>query len=315
MVYSQNEKDTAFISQFEKPNNIQLNTWVTDLDFSINPRLQDRDFTVKFAPNVSGQTGFSFGLKKVTLFIGFQIPGTESDPWKYGKTKYLDFSFSYFNKKFGGEIYYRNYNGLYRDANDTTPLTIRDDARLTNYGGSFFYVFNYKKFSYRSAIGQLELQKKSAGSVVILANVNFRSLVADSSLIPKEIDSRQNFSNLQGLTDLRFYTFNIRPGYAYNFVFKKGMYFISPSIFAGAGIGNFEYRGISGTVERGVNYDMDLRSIISAGMNHKNWFINIFVIYDTSLNIFDNNLVSLQTTSYGLNIGYRLKSYFRIKWL
>lgn len=305
--------DTVYIEQFDKQNNLQLNTWLTDVDFTVNPQLENKDFAVKLSPNVRSQIGMSFGLKKVTLFLGVQIPGSESNTHIYGKTQYIDFSFGYFKNKWGGEIYYRNFNGLYRSANDATPRTIRPDARLTHYGLSLFYSFN-KKFSYRSAIAQQERQRISSGSFVLLGNVNYRSMVADSSVIPQSIDTENNFGQLNGLTDLRFTTFNIRPGYGHNFVFKKGLFFVSPSAFIGAGVGSFEYRGNKG-VQQGLIVDFDVHSKLSIGFNHTLWFGNIFMMTDHSLNVFDSNLVSLQTVSFGINIGYRLRSFFGVKWL
>ncbi len=307
------EADTSYIQQFEKQNNIQINSWVTDVDFSINPQLKNRDFAVRLSPNVRNQIGVAFGLKKVTLFLGGQIPGTESNTADFGKTKYIDFSFGYFKKHWGGEIYYRKFNGLYRDANDVTPRTILPDARLTNYGLNIFYTFN-RNFSFRSTIAQQELQRKSAGSLVLLANAHNKSLVSPNSVIPTAIDTTANFGSLTGLNDIRFYTLNIRPGYGYNFVFKNGLYFVSPSAFVGLGLGSYEYRALKG-IENGFAYDLDFHAKLSAGFNHSQWFGSFFMMYDRSRNIFETRLVSLQTISYGINIGYRLQSFFGIKWL
>lgn len=308
-----NSTDTIYIEQFEKQNNIQVNTWITDVNFTINPQLENKNFMIRLSPNVRNQIGVSFGLKKVTLFLGGQIPGTESNTGAFGKTNFIDFSFAYFKNRWGGEIYFRTFNGLYRSANDVTPRTIRSDARLTNYGFNLFYSFN-KKFSYRSAISQQELQRKSSGSFVILGNIHYRSMVADSSIIPAPIDNFSNFGALTGLADIRFTTINFRPGYGHNFVFKNGLFFISPSLFGGIGLGAYEFRG-SGGIHAGTNIDFEAHGKLSMGFNHKHWFGNIFMMGDRSFNVFDANLVSLQTISYGINLGYRLRSFFGIKWL
>src|ERR1043165_542302 len=50
-------QDTAYISQFSRLRNVQLNTWVTDVDFSVNPRLVNSDYKVTLTPNVKGQLG------------------------------------------------------------------------------------------------------------------------------------------------------------------------------------------------------------------------------------------------------------------
>jgi hypothetical protein len=306
--------DSNYIKQFKRQNNIQVNTWFTRVDFTINPRIENKNYKLTLTPNVRGQAGLSFGLKKITLFAGFQIPGTEANINTFGKTSYADFSFGYFKGRYGAEIYYRNYDGLYTNAIDSLPRTIRPDARLTNFGVSFYLTFN-RKFSYRSAIAQQELQTKSSGTFVIMANANYRALSADSSIIPKAVDTQAHFKELQGLLDMRFYAINIRPGYAHNFVAKQGLWFFSPSAFAGIGIGNYEFRGSSG-IKRSNSIDFSVQGKLSAGYNSKLVFWNIYMVYDQGANFFaSTSLVSLQTASIGFNIGYRLNSYFRVKWL
>ncbi len=307
-------KDTTYIAQFAKQRNLQLNTWLTDVSFKINPRLNEKDFSVSYIPNVKSQMGMSFGLKSITLFLGFQIPGTESSIKDFGKTDFIDFSFGYFKNHWGGEIFFRRFNGHYIEANDTVSRTIREDAQLLNYGLNVYYVFNKKRFSYRSAIAQQELQKKSSGSVILLMNVQHRGSNADSSLIPRSIDNETNFGGLSGTSLIKFNTINLRPGYAYNFVWENGLYFISPSVFAGMGLGSYEYNGTKG-LKTGITTDLDIHAKLSAGFNHNQWFGNIYFTYEQNANNFNNNRVSLQVRSIGVNIGYRINSFFGIKWL
>jgi hypothetical protein len=306
--------DSSYIKQFKRQNNIQLNNWLTHIDFRVNPIAGNTDYQVIVTPNVRNQIGVSFGLKKITLFAGFQVPGTDRDVNTFGKTKYTDFSFGYFKDRYGGEIYYRNYDGLYTNEMVDAPRTIRPDARLTNFGINFYVTFN-RKFSYRSAIVQQELQTKSSGTFVLMANVNYRGLSSDTSIIPRQIDTREIFNELQGLVDIRFYVANLRPGYAHNFVAKGGKWFFCPSVFAGIGIGNYEYRAASG-VSRGTTADLTAQGKLSAGYNNKLVFWNIYLMYDRASNSFGSkSSASLQSVNFGVNIGYRLNSYFKIKWL
>lgn len=309
-----NAIDSNYVTQFKRQNNIQLNTWFTNVDYTIQPPDRNPDHRIRLAPNVRGQAGVSFGLKKITLFAGFQIPGTESDPNRFGKTKYTDFSFAYYKDRYGAEIYFRNYNGLHSSLSDSLSNAIREDVQLTNFGISFYLTFS-SKFSYRSAIAQQEQQTKSSGTFALMANANYRGMSADTGIIPKNIDNAQNYGALQGLLDLRCYVVNLRPGYAHNFVAKKGLWFFSPSAFAGIGVGNYEFRGLRG-IQRGTTVDFDLHGKLSAGYNHRKVFWNVYMMYDQSYNIFSqNSLITLRTVSLGVNIGYRLNSYFGIKWL
>lgn len=313
-VCAQGGKDSTYIGQFKRINNIQFNTWVTNVSMNVNPRIQGKNLEVKLEPNIKGQAGVSFGLKKITVFMGFQIPGTQASESKYGKTSYYDFSFGYFKNQFGGEIYFRYFDGMFRLKNDTVTLTIRPDVFVSNAGLNFFYTFDHAHFSLRSALAQQELQKQSAGSFVIMANVQQRFLRADSSVIPKPVDNNINFQGLNGLKQMQFITLNVRPGYAHNFVWKGGRWFFSPSVYLGLGTGWYSTQTARGYSE-GQTLDMDLHSKIFAGYNHPLWFCSAYFVYDGSMNVFNNNLVSLNTRSFGINLGFRLNSYFRIKWL
>jgi uncharacterized protein DUF4421 len=307
-------QDTAYINQFVRLRNIQLNTWVTSVDFSVNPRLIDSKYKVTLTPNVKGQIGMSAGFKWFTLSLGLQVPGTESDQSVYGKTRYIDFYFGGYKNQYGGEVYYRSFTGLFCNATANTPSTIISDAKLINYGLTFLYVFNKNKFSMRSAIGQQELQQKSAGSFVLFTNYNYRSMTADSSVIPATINTKEIFNDMQGLNDIRFHTLNIRPGYAHNFVARGGKWFISPSAFIGLGIAQYDYRSYTG-IHNGYSLDADAHAKLSAGYNHDRIFFNFFFVIDQNYTAFGGNSSSLQTRSFGLNFGYRLHSFFNIKWL
>jgi hypothetical protein len=305
--------DTTYIKTLERKYSVQFNTWLTDIDLLVLPRKQERDLAIRLQPNVKGQAGLAVGFKYFTLAFGVQVPGTESDERKRGKTNYYDFSFGYFKRKFGGEIYYRYFKGMLRERNDFTEDFIRPDIYLSTGGLNFFYASNHKKFSMRSAISQQEIQVKSAGSFVLLFNSQFRNLLADSSIIPTLIDRDVYFGELQGLSEMRFITASIRPGYAYNFVAKDGRWFISPAAFAGVGSGWYTSQSRVG-YKTGLPLDVTFHAKAFAGYNHTKWFLSVFYTYDGNLNVFKNSLVNMNTHCVGLNVGYRLH-HVGVKWL
>jgi hypothetical protein len=305
--------DTTYIKTFKRKYNVQFNSWLTDIDVLVNPIGKDKDFGIKLQPNVKGQAGFAFGFKHFTVALGFQLPGTESDVDKRGKSQYYDFSFGYFQRKFGGEIYYRYFQGMQRGRNDFALATIRPDIYVSNGGFNFFYAANHKKFSMRSAFSQQEQQIKSAGSFLLLTNFQFRNLLADSSIIAPIIDNEPTFSDLAGLKQMRFITFSLRPGYGYNFLSKNGRWFFSPSIFLGLGSGWYTSQSNIG-FKTGLPIDAALHAKIFVGYNHPEWYISAFYAHDSNLNIFKSSFVNLDTRSVGINLGYRINS-IGTKWL
>jgi hypothetical protein len=305
--------DTTYIKTFKRKYNVQFNTWLTDIDVLVNPIGKEKDFRIKLQPNVKGQAGFAFGFKHFTLALGFQLPGTESDEKRFGKSQYYDFSFGYFQRKFGGEIYYRYFQGMLRRRNDFANETMRPDVYLSNGGFNLFYAANHKKFSMRSAFAQQEQQIKSAGSFLLLSNFQFRNLLADSSIIVPIIDNEPNFSDLAGIKQMRFITFSLRPGYGHNFLSKTGRWFFSPSAFFGLGTGWYTSQSNIG-FKTGLPLDMAFHAKIFAGYNHPKWYISAFYAHDSNINIFKSSFVNHDTRSVGLNIGYRINS-IGTKWL
>ncbi|MES2379774.1 MAG: DUF4421 family protein [Bacteroidota bacterium] len=311
------KKDTNYIAQFYRPYNIQLNSWLNNFDFYINPpRFSNSRELLKLSPNLSWQTGVSLGLKYFTVSLGVQVPGTNGDEKTFGRTNFYDFSFSYYQSRWGGEIYSRSFSGIYRTLGVDTNLSIRPDVKILANGLNLFYNFNHRKFSYRSALSMAEFQRKSSGAMLMMCNLGFKSIQADSSLIPPNIDSKQNYGELSQMNHLRLWHINFRPGYAYNFCFKGGTWFISPSAFLGLGLASFMVVNPT-TTKKGINFDADTHAKLSMGRNGDQYFWNVFVNYDASLNAFGYpNFVAFQSTSFGFNIGYRFYRLIpKIKWL
>jgi hypothetical protein len=310
---AQSDDDTTRIIRFKRLHTVQFNTWVTDVDLMVNPLYKEKNYRLNFQPNTGAQAGVSLGLKKFTVALGFQIKGTESQTDVFGKTKYYDFTFGYFQRKFGGEVYYRSFQGMYSLPNDYEDIKIRPDVYIANGGLNFFYAKNHRNFSMRSVISQQEQQLQAAGSFILLTNVQFRTLHADSSIIPSGIDRSNIFYNLSGLKQMQFITLNIKPGYAHNFLIPKKYWFFSPSIYAGLGSGWYTSESYEG-YKSGMPLDISLHSKTILGYNHPKWFVSAFYVYDGSINIFKNSFMIFNTSSFGLNVGYRLTG-IGIKWL
>lgn len=311
--FAQNDPDTSYIIRFRRLHSVQFTTWHTNASLLVNPWIKQKDYGVKFNPNVRGQAGFALGLKKFTVALGFQLKGTEAPEAVYGKSNYYDFSFGYFQRKFGGEIYYRYFQGMFSTPNNFTPRVIRPDIFLSTGGLNLFYAHNHHRFSMRSVIAQQEQQLHSAGSFILLTNVQFRNLKADSSIIARNIDNAEIFPQLTGLRQMRFITLSLRPGYAHNFVVGKGRWFFSPSIYAGVGTGWYTRQSSSG-FKSGMPLDVTFHSKVLAGFNHQRLFVSAFYVYDGNVNLFRSSFVNLNIHCVGLNLGYRLNG-IGIKWL
>jgi hypothetical protein len=312
------QKDSNYIVQFEKPYNVQLNSWVNNFDFFINPpRFTNSQQLLKLSPNSSWQTGLSLGLKFVTIAFGVQVPYTNRDETTFGRTRFYDFSFSYYQSRSGGEVYSRSFSGIYRSTGGIdTSISKLPDANIQMHGLTLYYNFNHRKFSYRSALSMAEFQKKSSGAFLLMMNLGYRKIDSPQPLIPSDIDSVKNYGELTGMRSLSMTHLNIRPGYAYNFCLKGGTWFVSPSAFAGLGIASYH---IKSTTENSNGYspEIDAHAKLSIGRNGQKYFFNVFATYDANLNMFGYpNFVAFQSTSFGFNAGFRFHKLIpAIKWL
>lgn len=295
------EKDSTFIHQFERRYNIQLNNWIDQYTFSRSIQNNLTHAPIQISPNLGYQSGVSLAMRYVTLSVGFQLPHSNNDIQTYGRTDYFNFLFSYFQSKIGIDVYAGFYNGLYAFANNNSNLYEKfPNASLQTYGLNIIRNFNHHKFSYRSAISLAELQHQSSGAFLFMANVGLRRIqFPDVSFIP---------ASYYQFTFLHF-----KPGYAYNFCFKNGQWFIMPSLFAGLGISSvlsFNPNDHSICFEKGIH------SKFSAGYNGTTFFANVFGLYDYSQTSYDNNTYTNAYSYLGINIGYRFKHLIRgVKWL
>lgn len=144
-----------------------------------------------------------------------------------GKTNSLEFQYHGYKRKFAYDIYLQHHNGFYdEDVKSDGTYELFPDVSLNMYGGSFLWVFNNKRFSYKAAFSQNERQLKSAGSFQLGASAFYTRIKSDSTEIFRKIDKLHQ--NLQ---------FGINGGYAYTWVLGR-RWTITMSMILGAHIGN-----------------------------------------------------------------------------
>lgn len=196
--------------------------------------IEENDAWVKYKPNAPLFLGFGFDYKWMTFSYAFPI---ESKTGRKGKSFNLFYGMS--RRKFRFSLMYQQYKGFFLDDsnlpenywenNDRLPF--REDLRDYILQGKYFYIFNNKKISYRSSFLYFEKQLKSAGSYTFGANFFVSGLRADSSIIPKYLDtSFHKELNEQKILDVNF---GLNFGYMHTWVFLKNYHLsfhFSPSI-------------------------------------------------------------------------------------
>jgi hypothetical protein len=222
-----------YVQDISEKLNVSLYFLNNKSDFSL---AGNKAIKLNYSPNDYGAIGISVRLNWLAIAFGY-APKNLQENYK-GTTTYSNLRISSYGKKLGFDIYYLDYSGFYLDntkqvlGNDF-PLRhyIREDLNTITIGTNFYYIFNHKKYSYRSTFIQNEIQKHSAGSLMINGSLNYFNLSADSSIVPKSIDV-MNFSPEAKIKKGDFYNLSLMPGYGHTFVVFKH-WFLTLSAYAG----------------------------------------------------------------------------------
>ena len=268
-----------------------------------------KDNKIIYRPNMNYNIGAGGSYKSFTLQGSIRIPGTYRDETKYGKTIYTDLQLSMNQNKFGGYVYYNKYSGFYiakpnnifSEWEPSMPHPLRGDIQLTNLGGEAYFVFNDCKYSMIAACKLTERQKKNAGTSLLMYDISYLGLDADSSLIPS--NQLSYYNTMVGFTGGTFFFTNLLLGYSYSFVLKKYFY-ITPNIFAGPGYVEKNLKTNAGSLK---TKDMMVRENfrLRTGFNGNNFLAGL--IFDGNAYQMPEKEIRFQSTVITITIfaGYR----------
>ncbi|MES2134374.1 MAG: DUF4421 family protein [Bacteroidota bacterium] len=265
--------DTTYIRSFKKYIIITVPLSTRFLNFQITDWRSANHPTLQYATNQQYDLGISLNSRWATFLMNTGVTLFNKDNDTKGKTKQTDYQFNVYGKRFTTDASLQLYQGYYIknssnfklwDSIKTSqqPYSIRSDAQAFSVSIGTYYVFNYKKFSYRNSFAFTETQLKSAGSFLVGGYWSLLSISGDSSLVKypfaSEIDPNAYIKSGAALT------FGINIGYIYTVVIKKKFY-ITFSAIPGFGLTRNTYiRSDSSNYVGPVsgNYKVNLRTAI-----------------------------------------------------
>lgn len=196
-----------------------------DISSEKNPEAVEGD-EIDFEPNIGSNIGLGVAYKGYGISGTLPLPNSEQDARIYGDTDYFDFQFYYSSRHWGADFFYQNYRGFYLkhpgrfDSNfsegDNHPQY--DDLKIFNLGIGAYYNFN-EQYSTNAAFSQGERQLSSAGSFVLDTALSYTRINMGSDIVPAAENSFYPY-----LTRYRggeYIIWVIRPGYGYNFIYKR----------------------------------------------------------------------------------------------
>jgi hypothetical protein len=298
-----------FVQDISEKLNVSLYFLNNKSDFSL---AGIKAIKLNYSPNDYGAIGLSVRLNWLGIAFGY-APKNLQENFK-GTTTYTNFKISSYGKKLGFDIYYLDYSGFFLDntkqvLGNNFPLRhyIRQDLNTLTIGTNFYYIFNHKRYSYRSTFIQNEIQKYSAGSFMINGSLNYFNISADSSIVPKEIDVL-NYSPEAKIKKGDFYNLSIMPGYGHTFVAFKH-WFLTLSAYAGINLQQQYYTSELKDFRTEVynQFEFIPRAMARAGVgyNSPQFFAGINGVFDVyNLPLGKNEHISYSVGSASAYLGY-----------
>ena len=269
---------------------------------------------VTFKPNNSYSFGLGLYLFEVGFELAFAIPIDEKSKFIYGESEARDLHLNVLGKRWGLDAFYQRYNGFYVTDSEVeilpdTPYPQRADVESTNFGLTGNYVFNSRKFSFRSAYNFAERQVFSKGSFLLFTTINSFSFEADSAIINQA--QRATFGEEVAFTNLKYTTFSVAPGYTYSIVFQN--FFLNGTLSVGPAHQwiNHKLEGAAEQHDTGINSFVAAR--ISLGYNGDLFFGGISFLSQGSNVQFEDVTFSNNNGSFKILIGYRFKEWGFLK--
>jgi Domain of unknown function (DUF4421) len=293
--------DSTYIESFRGylVGRIQLGRKTAGMNFNNN----DDGYRLRYLPNKSINLGVGVTYKFATIKIStgiYQPNNTKGD------TKDFDFQFHRYGRKYVMDFVAQFYKGFYlgdhRFAQPDQEYYVRPDVSVNAIGGSFQHVFNHRRFSYRAAFQQTEIQKKSAGSFFVGLELFMGRFMGDSTIVPSKL--RESLSGDHSIRKMKFIEIGPNVGYAYTWVYRKFFVTTGASVSLNAGVNRFfDANGVNTFV--GLSPNTVLRA--STGYSVKQWGVNVLFL-STALHLpdFRANSVVVNTGMVRFNFVYRI---------
>jgi hypothetical protein len=271
-----------------------------------------------------GNIGITFSHQWIALTLSGGINNIQQE--RRGKTKQFGIGLNSYGQKWGFDLYFRMYKGHFISNEEIIQLPEFADNKQypvvpslqTLYSGlNAYYIFNHKKFSYRSSFLHNEIQQKSAGSFLLMGSYSFFRIRSDTGFIPAGL--RPVIPITSQINEGNFNSFSIMPGYAHTFVWKKKYFLtLSPSV----GLMAQQQKFFSGKNDFASYFDGSIlfprvMGRLGIGYNSYKWYWGLSAIADHyTIKLPANDRIVYNIGDAHFYIGYRLDVPKRFqKWV
>lgn len=270
------QADTAYVATYEKKMMLA--------GFVANNSIQVQAGDKQYSPNNPMSVGAGFLLHHTVLNLRFGYGFIPIKGKEYGKTRSVDFQVHRYGRRFLLDLFYREYNGYYREEKEI--ITLYPNLSVRQIGAEGTYIFNRRRFSAKAAFEQSEKQVRSAGSPLLGGGMYWHEIELDKNMPLPEHDPIDNFQ------------LGLNAGYAYSWVIGRH-WLLSGAATVGANFGNEPELLKDGKIK--VYPTVFARGV--ASYHRSDWALSLsLLIHNKSVYLRDGDMLSL--TSLNVQLGY-----------
>ncbi len=282
-------------------------------DFELKSLANGKD-RLNYKSNKPYALGVGLYLFDVALELTFAVPLNEKRRAIYGESKSRDLQINALGEKFGVDAYFQKYKGFYiTDPNvkmlPNQPYSQRADIETSNIGMNGSYVFNNKKFSFRSAYTYAERQLRSNGSFILFSSLSAFKVSGDSAIIAD--DDASKFGSNANIKIIKATTLGIAPGYTYSLIYKG--FFLNGTLAIGPAHNWLFNQAEGGSTQNDIKFSTFVAARIGLGYNGDHFFGGLGFVNQSRSAKFETIQFSSTTTTFKILIGYRFREFGILK--
>ncbi len=273
------DADSFYIQRYRRENDVRLFYGAQGSSLAYgSERKSDSEVNTAFYNNVNDLVGFGLSYKFIDFDLSYSLPEVrilDEDRQNLSQFKLV---FSSTGRKLAVRASYSDSKGVIV-VDQGGDFISAPDVHLSRIGIQLSYYFNNKKYSWRAANFQNELQRRSAGSFLLRFEPFYRSIGMKSPIVPAGLDTREIYGDQVGLSYVRSPGLIIMGGYGHNFAMYGGRFFVSPIVFAGPGLACNIYKAETGTQTK-LNAEWAGSFALNVGYNGAKAYATLRGVYE-----------------------------------
>lgn len=298
--------DSLYVGGFRRNNDVRFHYTSQRYVLEYGSKRQSASGSGLFS-NVSEFLGGGFTYKFLDLDLSFSLPQTRVLETGLQNLSQFRLSGSYSSRRWTIRGYWLQSTGLVA-ADAEGNFISGPTVDMLSLGLPITYYFNHRRYSFRAAAFQNEVQRRSAGSFLLRIEPFYRRLGVGNGLVPPGQDTSTKYGEQAGLKYAYAPGVTLQPGFGYNWSSRQGKWFVSPMVFVGAGVAVNVYKGNSGE-RTNVNPEWRGSAVLNMGYNGPRWYAAFRSSFEYNYFLLDPSYFQTSDLKLGLTVGYRF-NYF-----